>query len=314
MFELVYGWRLIATSVASNTSLHNLSDDASVPVVNPAEVVRRDAEGHYTTYVTRAGRRAQLIVEWSHRCHIPMCMNPAHALIEIKIVNDGRKDCSGPDGQGQCQCMRDFVQRNRLQPQSIDRLHSCLRRASDVRNVRIMERAGVISTDYQRQQHCLPGPFPREELSVADTQRRVADAARLLVESGLTFERLPHLFLNFTILDEWVRAQLEERKEAGAAGASFHVRTKAYKADYYSRCRERVTAIKRRVEEVRNAGERANSAPDDIEGNVNTEATSQLSQQFEEEEPAAQPPAAATMVTPPSAATLAPKKRGPKRG
>lgn len=117
-------------------------------------------------------------------------MNPAHALIEVKIVNDGRKDCDGPDDQGQCQCMRDFVRRNRLQPSSLNRLHSCLRRASAVRHVRIMERAGVIASDYQRQTHCLPGPFPQEELTSAELRQRVDDAARLLVESGLTFERL----------------------------------------------------------------------------------------------------------------------------
>lgn len=307
VFEAVYGYRLVAT-VEGRSSRHNLNDDPAAPAPGRQ---RPDYNGHYRTYVRRDdGHPAQLVVEWSHLCHIPFCMNPTHVVVEIKIINNPiRHDCAGVvQGTNHCACMQSFVEWNRLSPESINELVPCLRSPQPVRNIQATE-WGVPAPNYPRQAECLPGPF-KEELEPDVLRRRVEQAARTLCLTGMTFENLPHLFIDLRVVDAWMRQQLGA---VAAGGSTAHHKRRQYSDHYHSKCMERVFEIKRLVHDERERREQSRQSPGVIEGGVNNVAASQLSEPLVDDDSSSEEEPHATYVSPPGADTPAPKRRGPKK-
>jgi hypothetical protein len=226
MVQAAYG---LKTKVLPVKTYHNLRE-------GPEAVSNDEPMSWYQAYVTASLDICELLVEISHRCHDPFCFRPDHLCLELKIVNERRKSCSGPSQDGVCGCMRTFAAPFPEGCITADWLASvsCLRDPNGIKHTRTNPATNRVWDKYPRLGVFLDSPFWPTNNPDDIVKARLKAIETKLVQTGLSFIDFPHAFLDFRKLDSFL---LEARPEAqtGSTRRTAYDRAEAWRCGYIAK-------------------------------------------------------------------------------
>ena len=209
-FPVMYGYKVLTPKPLV---AHNWRQARGLDLIElPRSEATLESGFWYGSYGLKENslKPCKLAADHSHRCHDPLCCRPDHLCLELKIINDARKDCKGPGDDGICSCI--LAWHSTVGPElksEFLRSISCLRAPKD----NIVQRAprGEAASSYVRQTNdpsttaIMPGPY---EPGITDVEKRsrMGLMQRKLFDTGFRFLLYPYAFVNYGKLVKFAKA------------------------------------------------------------------------------------------------------------